>query len=64
MTGDLIEAYAYPPRGLNLAAAARYLGLSQGAFTILVQIGTLPRARQLGSAAVWDRKELEPDPVR
>lgn len=59
MTTDLIDPYAYPPRGLNDAAAARYLGLSQGAFTILVQTGTLPRALYLGAASVWDREELD-----
>jgi hypothetical protein len=56
---DIIDPYAYPPRGLDLAAAARYLGLTPTAFSALVRVGQLPSARQLGVTAVWDRMALD-----
>lgn len=56
---DLIDPYAYPPRALDLAAAARYLGLSPTAFSALVRVGQLPSARQLGVTTVWDRVALD-----
>ena len=48
----MIGSYAYPPRGLDLAAAARYLGLTPTAFSALVRVGQLPSARQLGVTVV------------
>lgn len=59
MTGPIIDPYAYPPRGLDRAAAARYLALPPDTFSALVQVGTLPQPRQLGGIAVWDRNELD-----
>lgn len=54
----MIDPYAYPPRAFDLAAAARYLGLTPTAFSALVRVGQLPSARQLGVTAVWDRLAL------
>ncbi|MCJ2009867.1 MULTISPECIES: helix-turn-helix domain-containing protein [unclassified Methylobacterium] len=54
-----MDPYAYPPRGLDLAAAARYLGLTPTAFSALVRVGELPSARQLGVTAVWGRMALD-----
>ena len=56
---DIVDPYAYPPRGVDLAAAARYLGLDPDAFLALVKSGNLPRPRRLGEAAVWDRVALD-----
>lgn len=56
---DIIDPYAYPPRGLDLAAAARYVGLDPSAFLALVKDGKLPRPRRLGDAEVWDRLALD-----
>ena len=56
---DIVDPYAYPPRVLDLAAAARYLGLTPPAFSALVRVGQLPSARQLGVTAVWDRMTLD-----
>ena len=55
----MTDPYAYPPRGLDLAAAARYVGLDPGAFLALVENGRLPHPRRLGDAEVWDRLALD-----
>ena len=55
----MIDPYGYPPRALDLAAAARYLGLTPTAFSAMVRVGQLPSARQLGVTAVWDRMALD-----
>lgn len=58
MTSDE-ERYAYPPRGLDHDAAARYVGISPAAFDDLLRLQKLPGPRQVGSALVWDRQELD-----
>ena len=55
----MTDPYAYPPRALDLAAAARYFGLTPGAFNALVEDGRLPRPRRLGEAVIWDRMALD-----
>jgi excisionase family DNA binding protein len=58
MTSDA-ERYAYPPRGLDHDAAARYVGISPAAFDDLLRLQKLPGPRQVGSTLVWDRQELD-----
>jgi len=53
------ERYAYPPRGLDHDAAARYVGLDPAAFNDLLRLGKLPSPRQVGPAVIWDRQELD-----
>lgn len=53
------ERYAYPPRGLDHDAAARYVGLDPTAFDDLLRHGKLPGPRQVGPALIWDRQELD-----
>jgi hypothetical protein len=56
---DIIDSYAYPLRGLDFAAAARYVGLDPSAFLALVKDGRLLHPRRLGDAEVWDRLALD-----
>lgn len=58
MTSDT-ERYAYPPRGLDHDAAARYVGISPTAFDDLLRLQKLPGPRQVGSALILDRQELD-----
>lgn len=51
--------YGYPPRGLDHDAAARYVGVDPAAFDDLLRLGKLPGPRQVCSALVWDREELD-----
>lgn len=59
MTSTIIDAYAYPLRGLDRLAAARYLGLSLQTFDVLMRAERLPRPRRLGDDVVWDRAVLD-----
>ena len=48
-----------PPRGLSLAEAAAYVGLSVTKFEQRVKLGALPKALPFGPPRVWDRKALD-----
>lgn len=48
-----------PPRGLNRAQAAAYVGVSVGHFDKLVRDRLMPAAKELGGRLVWDRLELD-----
>lgn len=47
------------PIGLRREEAARYVGISAATFDRLVEKGTLPGARELGSLKVWSARELD-----
>jgi len=54
------DAFAYPPRGLSRDEAARYVGVSPSQFDRLVDGGTLPRPKRLGTGRIlWDRIALD-----
>lgn len=55
---EIIDPYAYLPRGFDLVAAARYLGPDLDALRSLVEASKLPSTRRLGGASVWDRMAL------
>lgn len=47
------------PRGLNLAAAARYVGVGVTKFNEMVDDERMPKPRQINARKVWDRLELD-----
>ena len=53
------DPFLYPPRGLGLEEAARYLGIGRTKFTELVDAGRLPRAKKIDGRKVWDRIALD-----
>jgi excisionase family DNA binding protein len=56
---DRGDPFSYPPRGLGLEEAARYLGIGRTKFTELVDRGSLPRAKKIDGRKVWDRIALD-----
>ena len=58
MARDRIEQ-AWPPRGLRIAEAARYLGVGQTKFGVLVKDGRLPAPKRIDGCVVWDRLALD-----
>ena len=53
------DPFSYPPRGLGIEEAARYLGIGRTKFTELVERGRLPRAKRIDGRKVWDRIALD-----
>lgn len=57
--GRLVKA-GISPRGLALAEAAAYVGLSAGAFEKAVSDGRIPGPLKIGSTRrIWDRARLD-----
>ncbi len=50
---------AYPPRGLRLQDAARYVGIGQSKFLLLVDDGRMPKPKRIDGCVVWDRQALD-----
>ena len=50
---------SYPPRGLRLLEAARYLGFGQTKFLELVADGRMPKPKRIDGVVVWDRLQLD-----
>jgi predicted DNA-binding transcriptional regulator AlpA len=50
-----------PPRGLQRAAAAQYVGISVGKFDEMVADGRMPKPLQIDGRKVWDRRALDRD---
>ena len=48
-----------PPRGLNRAKAAEYIGVSPGLFDEMVADGRMPPPKKINARRVWDRKGLD-----
>ena len=48
-----------PPRGLNRAVAAAYIGVSIGTFDAMVADGRMPAAWRMGTRLVWDLRRLD-----
>jgi excisionase family DNA binding protein len=53
------DPFHYPPRGMNLEAAARYVGLPPATFSRLVKVRKMPGPKSLGGVSVWDRLDLD-----
>ena len=47
------------PRGLQLAQAARYIGIGATKFGQMVADGRMPKARRIDGRKVWDCRELD-----
>ncbi len=47
------------PRGLQLAQAARYIGIGVTKFNEMVADGRMPKARRIDARKVWDCRELD-----
>jgi predicted DNA-binding transcriptional regulator AlpA len=47
------------PRGLSLAQAAAYVGLSPNTFKFHVDAGKYPQPASVGRRKLWDRKALD-----
>lgn len=48
-----------PRRGLNLAEAAFYVGVSPDKFTCLMDDGRMPKPKLIDDIRVWDVEELD-----
>lgn len=48
-----------PRRGLSRDEAAVYVGVSARKFEEMVDAGTMPRAKSIGSRNVWDLRALD-----
>ncbi len=53
------DPFSYPPRGLGIEEAARYLGIGRTKFTELVDRGRMPKAKRIDGRLVWDRLALD-----
>ncbi|WP_082885175.1 helix-turn-helix transcriptional regulator [Bradyrhizobium stylosanthis] len=53
------DPIAYPPRGRNRDAAARYVGVGTTKFDEMVADGRMPRPYRVGARAIWDRFKLD-----
>lgn len=53
------DNYAYPPRGMQRKAAARYLGVEIADFDTLVDEGRMPMPHIAADVLVWDRFEID-----
>lgn len=54
-----MDLYAYPPRGMRRAEAARYVGISITKFDQMVSDGGMPKPKRIESIVVWDRVQLD-----
>lgn len=48
-----------PRRGLSRDEAAVYVGVSSRKFDEMVDAGTMPKAKEIGSRLVWDLRALD-----
>jgi predicted DNA-binding transcriptional regulator AlpA len=55
----LQDRLAYPPKGMRADRAAAYLGMSKSEFLRLVEEGVFPKAKKIGTMAIWDRCALD-----
>lgn len=51
---------AAPRRGLRKPEAAAYVGVSETAFSRLVEAGKMPQGFMVGGIRLWDVYDLEP----
>jgi hypothetical protein len=47
------------PRGLSRDQAAEYIGIGVTLFDQMVRDGRMPRAKQVNTRKVWDRRALD-----
>ena len=56
---QLTDPYAFPPRGLDRAQAARWVGVGTTKFDELVAAGNMPKPKRIGGRVVWDRYQVD-----
>jgi hypothetical protein len=59
MTAPILDPYGFPPRGMDRAEAARWVGVGTTKFDQMVQDGRMPRAKRVDGRMVWDRYQLD-----
>lgn len=53
------DPISYPPRGLNRAESARYIGIGTSKFDEMVSDGRMPKPKRVDGRVVWDRVALD-----
>jgi predicted DNA-binding transcriptional regulator AlpA len=51
--------HSLPPRGLNRAQAAEYVGVGTTLFDEMVGDGRMPKPFRINSRSLWDRQKLD-----
>ena len=59
VTPKLSDQLAYPPRGMRIARAAAYAGMSEQSFLDLVKDGVMPKPVKVKGMTIWDRLEID-----
>jgi predicted DNA-binding transcriptional regulator AlpA len=59
VASKLADQLAYPPRGMRVARAAAYVGMSENTFLTMVAEGQMPKPMQIRGMKIWDRLELD-----
>lgn len=54
-----VRRSSQPRRGLHRDEAAVYVGVSSRKFDEMVELGTMPAAKTIGSRKVWDIRALD-----
>jgi hypothetical protein len=52
---QIAAPFAYPPRGMSRAVAARYIGVGTTKFDEMVKDGRMPRPKRVDGRTIWDR---------
>jgi hypothetical protein len=55
---QIADPFAYPPRGMSRAVAARYIGVGTTKFDEMVKDGRMPRPKRVDGRTLWDRLAL------
>ena len=55
----LSDRLAYPPRGMRIARAAAWVGMSERMFLDMVKEGVMPKPMRVKGMTIWDRLELD-----
>lgn len=59
MASNPVRIFPFPPRGLNRAQAAMYIGISRSLFDRMVKDGRMPRPKRIDGRVVWDRHQID-----
>jgi len=53
------DSTSYPPRGMSLDEAARYIGVGATKFDAMVADGRMPKPKRVDGRVIWDRLRLD-----
>jgi hypothetical protein len=59
MAPQRAQPQSLPPRGLNRAQAAEYVGVGTTLFDEMVGDGRMPKPFRINSRSLWDRQKLD-----